>query len=62
MLLQKSYKTTFKNEAFIDELLNENIQEKLGENFSTLYLPNNLYIWATMNSADQGVMPMDTAF
>lgn len=27
-----------------------------------LYLPNNLYIWATMNSADDGVQPLDTAF
>jgi len=32
------------------------------DDFKTIRLPNNMFIWATMNSADQGVYPMDTAF
>lgn len=28
----------------------------------TLRFPPNLYLWATMNSGDQGVFPIDTAF
>lgn len=28
----------------------------------SIKIPNNLFLWATMNSADQGVYPMDTAF
>ena len=30
--------------------------------FHKIQIPNNMFIWASMNSADQGVYPMDTAF
>lgn len=30
--------------------------------YQEMKIPNNMFIWATMNSADQGVFPMDTAF
>lgn len=32
------------------------------DNYQKIRIPNNMFIWATMNSADQGVFPMDTAF
>jgi hypothetical protein len=32
------------------------------EEYQTMSIPSNMFIWATMNSADQGVFPMDTAF
>lgn len=41
------------------------LPENLGgtpEDYAEIRIPNNMFIWATMNSADQGVFPMDTAF
>lgn len=32
------------------------------EEVQEITIPANMYLWATMNSADQGVYPMDTAF
>lgn len=41
------------------------LASKLGgapDNYQKIRIPNNMFIWSTMNSADQGVFPMDTAF
>ncbi len=46
----------------ISEEMKKYISEKLNRPINELYIPSNMYIWATMNSADQGVYPMDSAF
>ena len=41
------------------------LSEELGcspNDCERIRIPGNMFIWATMNSADQGVFPMDTAF
>lgn len=45
-----------------DEGSNEEVLRLLEKKNGMIYLPDNLYIYASMNSADQGVFPMDTAF
>ena len=38
------------------------LNKELGQEYNEIGIPSNMFIWATMNSADQGVYPMDTAF
>lgn len=47
------------------EEIKEYLCENLGgtpDEYTSIKLPDNMYIWSTMNSADHGVFPMDTAF
>lgn len=59
--IKEYFKEYFSDKKVGKEIL-DYIHSKIGENYERLILPDNLFIWATMNSADQGVMPMDTAF
>lgn len=47
--------------AYYGETFDENNMSQI-ETFKYLRIPKNLYIWATMNSMDQGVTSLDTAF
>lgn len=51
---------TITPDAALDEYLNQKIDAIPYD--GTMKLPKNMYIWATMNNADQGVNPLDSAF
>ena len=44
------------------EDLKQFLFDELEVTYEKVIIPNNMYLWSTMNSADQGVFPMDTAF
>ena len=50
----------FLAEKFADSC-RDDIKKEIKEGYK-LRLPNNLYIWATMNTSDQSLFPIDSAF
>lgn len=56
----ESYKSDYDIETSED--MRDFLREKLNCEYEKIRIPSNMFIWATMNSADQGVFPMDTAF
>lgn len=56
----KNYESKYDIETSED--IKDYLKEELNQVYDKIKIPSNMFIWATMNSADQGVFPMDTAF
>lgn len=64
-LLDRKIDGTSEYEIATSEDMREYLVKEYGftiNEVATIRIPHNMYIWATMNSADQGVSPMDSAF
>lgn len=64
-LLDRGYDEVSEYPIQASEEIRKYLEKELGEapdDYSEIRIPDNMFIWATMNSADQGVFPMDTAF
>lgn len=46
----------------ISEEMKAYIYQQIGISLNEISIPHNFYIWSTMNTADQGVYPIDSAF
>lgn len=64
-LLDRGYDEVSEYPIQASEDIKKYLASELGgipDSYSEIRIPDNMFIWATMNSADQGVFPMDTAF
>lgn len=64
-LLDRDEKEVSEYPIQASEDMKKYLAKKLGgvpKDYEEIRIPDNMFIWATMNSADQGVFPMDTAF